>query len=184
MIWAVLAVLALWLAALTIVVAALSRNVAAIQMAQRAGPVPVATVNLDDNGPAPGIPVPADLLDLTQATGTGGDQLLVFMSPGCGTCLEVAEQLAKDATHGKDLSTSLVFVVVGATPSQGVQELREILARTGAPLVDGDNARRLMRELGVGALPFAVRLAGGQVSESRYLRRAADIRGVLTSVTS
>jgi hypothetical protein len=181
MTWIVLGVLALWLAALTIIVAALSRNVAAIQMAHRAGPVPVATVDLDQNGPDAGVPVPADLLALAQVAAPDADKLLVFMSPGCGTCLEVAEELAKDGTRGEDLSTSLLFVVVGAASSQGVQELREILARTGAPLVDGDDARRLMRELGVGALPYAVRLTGAQVSESRYLRRAADIHRVLTA---
>ncbi len=179
MIWVAAAVLALWLLFLTLILAGMARNIAAIEMARSAGPVPVATLDLDHSGPEAGAQLPDDLVAVAQASGASPTSTLVFVSPGCGTCLEVAADLSGKSAP----STDLVFVVIGPSGTDSAIELREVLARSTAPIVEGDDARLLMRGFGVGAIPFAVRLDGPQVARSRYLRKASDIRTVLTGTT-
>lgn len=180
MIWVAVAALAVWLLALTITLSAMARNVGAIELARSAGPVPVATLDLDQSGPQAGASLPDDVVAVAQAAGASPTSTLVFVSPGCGTCLEVVE----DLTRKPDPSIELMFVVIGATETESAIELREVLARSTAPILDGDDARLLMRGFGVASIPFAVRLDGPQVARSRYLRKASDIHKVLSGATA
>jgi hypothetical protein len=170
----------LWLLALTIILAAMARNIASIELARSAGPVPVATLDLDQTGPQAGASLPDDLVAVAQSAGASPTSTLVFVSPGCGTCLEVVDDLTRKTTAPAEL----MFVVIGATGTDSAIELREVLARSSAPILDGDDARLLMRGFGVASIPFAIRLDGPRVARSRYLRKASDISAVLTDAAA
>jgi thiol-disulfide isomerase/thioredoxin len=89
--WALLVVLAL-------VVVALARQVGTLHL--RLGPR--GALEIDDEGPVLGeAPVPAPAHDATGATvmlgGPGPDRVVLFSSPTCGVCKEVAPALAPAA---------------------------------------------------------------------------------------
>lgn len=96
----------------------------------------------------------------------------MFISPTCGTCLELADQMLDRPATAMDA----LINVVGDTRSPEFQALREKLdPLTRSHLVVGESARLLMRGLAVGALPYGVLIDRDVVRASRYLRTASDI---------
>jgi methylamine dehydrogenase accessory protein MauD len=101
--WWAASYLVLWLLVivLAVVVVALARQIGTLHM--RLGPR--GALEMDDEGPALGeAPEARDLVDLRGATmtvgGPGPQQLLLFVSPGCGVCEQVLPALPAIARNG------------------------------------------------------------------------------------
>jgi methylamine dehydrogenase accessory protein MauD len=102
--WWAASYLVLWLLVivLSVVVVALARQIGTLHM--RLGPR--GALEMDDEGPPLGeAPEAADLMDLTGAPvtvgGPGPQQLLLFVSPGCGICEQVLPALPAIARNGQ-----------------------------------------------------------------------------------
>ncbi len=101
--WWAASYLALWALAivLSVVVVALARQIGTLHM--RLGPR--GALEMDDEGPPLGeAPEPQDVLDVAGSPvtlgGPGKQQLLLFVSPGCGMCEQVLPALPAIARNG------------------------------------------------------------------------------------
>jgi methylamine dehydrogenase accessory protein MauD len=102
--WWAASYLALWVLTivLAVVVVALARQIGTLHM--RLGPR--GALEMDDEGPPLGeAPESQDVLDVTGAPvtlgGPGRQQLLLFVSPGCGMCEQVLPALPAIARNGQ-----------------------------------------------------------------------------------
>jgi hypothetical protein len=169
-----LPILAIWLLVLSLVVVGMVRHVATLELARQAGPLPLLHYDFDRDGPEIGAAVPVAVADLLSARrrSVNGSQVLFFFSPGCGTCLEVASEVIQRPAIGQ----KSVFIVLGPETGGAAAEMREVLARTHGPVVEGEEARVAMRALSIRSIPFAVRVSGGQISQKLFLRRTTNIK--------
>lgn len=173
MIWVVLALLAGWLLVLSLVVWGLAKNAATWELARHAGPIPRLQYDFDADGPVVGSPIPTEVLEFLSARAPDliDDGLLFVFSPGCGTCLEVASDVARRS----DVARKSVFVAVGPTTTGAATELRSVLARAERPILDGDDARSVMRALNINSIPFVVRVRRGTVIRKAFLRKSVNL---------
>ena len=102
---------------------------------------------------------------------------IFFLTPGCGTCFEVATELSRQPSLVEDST----FMVVGSTATDAAAEMREILSRAPALLVTGDEARTAMRALNIHSIPFAVRITDGRISQKMFLRYTSSLRDLFPS---
>ncbi len=170
--WVALAVISAWLLVVSFVLAGLVRHVATIQLAGQAGPLPLRPYDFEADGPEVGMVVPTEVADVLLDHGRSpeSEQVLFVFSPGCGTCLEVADKVA----HQPSFAGVSLFLVLGPTTGGEAAEIRALLAPTGAPLIDGDPARSTMRALKINSVPFAVCIGKGRVVRKRFLRQNAN----------
>lgn len=173
MIWVAIGLTSIWLLLLSLLVAGLVRHMATLELASKAGAVPRMQLDFDSDGPEVGSVIPFAVLDiLTERLGRVLDDQVIFVfSPGCGTCLEMASEIIR----WPSLAARGAFVVRGPTTGGAADELRGILQRAGTPLVDGEDARTMMRELNVNSVPFAISVTGSKVAHKKYLRRAVHL---------
>lgn len=173
MIWLLFAVVAIWLSLLSILAYGIVRHLSTLELASRAGAVPRLELNFDADGPEVGTAVPGAILEMIQGRiGRPASNEMVFLfSPGCGTCLEIASAIVGRPT----LAARSVFVVRGPTTGGAAEELRDLLRRVERPIIDGEEARVVMRELNINSVPFGVSLDHGNVLAKRYLRRSVQL---------
>jgi hypothetical protein len=181
MMWVIFAILAAWMLGLTLIISGLVRHIATLQLGREAGPLPILQPNLEA-GPEIGSAVPVEIQTRLLSYGRAADvdQALFIFSPGCGVCLEVADVVANLRPGPIDL----LFVILGPTVGPEALEIRSVLKRTSAPIVEGDDARAIMREFHIGSVPYALRLRAGTIVRRKFLRRAADAKEVLGTVSS
>ncbi|MDP9225844.1 MAG: hypothetical protein M3P18_18790, partial [Actinomycetota bacterium] len=142
--------LALWalVIVLSVVVVALARQIGTLHM--RLGPR--GALEMDDEGPPLGeAPEPQDVLDVAGAPvtlgGPGKQQLLLFVSPGCGMCEQVLPALPAIARNGQ--LTPYVITDVDGTET----ELAFGRKNVAAQLIPG---AQLVQRYNVPGTPYAV----------------------------
>jgi len=154
---------AVWLLCLTAAVLVLVRQVGLITVRLS---LALPHYDVDDLGPTTGQPVPAPLLQSLDAAATGSSDLLFFSST-CSPCREVAESLRTVALHGHTLA------LVAGEPD-GARGFAELLP-TGMAVRFDPQASEAAQELGVQAVPYAVRVTDGVVARKAYLKSVADL---------
>lgn len=171
MIWIALLVVVAWLTALTVLLAGLVRNVASIDLARNSGTLPV--LDLDAAGPKSG-ELQVQAVGLLQSAGASlsSTQVIIFISPTCGTCLELATEISERPSTAE----GAVICIVGDTLSPEYADLRRRFSNVNVRgMLTGEDSRSLMRSMSVGALPYGVIVSSGSVSGSAYLRVPADL---------
>lgn len=165
-------VLVVWLVLLSIIVYGLARNTAKLDLAERAGSIPYHDLNAQ--GPSVGTEAPDHVADILAGVRTNWSTL-VFVSPTCGICVEVVEDLVKSRT---DEPAGLVVVVIGESggkDSPGATPLLDALQPLRQWVLSGSAARTVMRALEVHALPYCVYCTDGRVRARGFLRSSGDI---------
>jgi hypothetical protein len=180
--WIAIGVLAAWMLVLSLLYAGLVRFVATLGLAREAGALPLLPIDFDADGPEIGASLPADVVNVFSGHGRSlnNSQVLLLFSPGCGTCLSVAEevsQLPRTTTVGS------VFLVVGPSVGDATDDLRRALKDCDGPVIDGADARTVMRALDINSVPFAVRVAEGRVVQKRFLRQGNSVADMFRAET-
>jgi hypothetical protein len=180
MVWISIGILTLWLLVLTVVAAGIVRYLGTLALARTAGQLPLVSMDFDADGPEVGTPLPAAVLDVLRRRSPGAaapQRLLLFVSPGCGTCLEAASELARRAEL-RDRSN--VFVLGASKAATGtVTELLDALRPVAEAVVTDDDARTAMQSLRVNSVPFVVTTVDGRVSGKLFVRRVPQLRELL-----
>lgn len=160
---------AIWFAALTLVVLALLRQVAAIELAlQQRGD----GFRVDADGPDIGTSA-SEALVLIGTAGLATDDvatLLVIFSPTCGPCREIIESMDPSAIEAGVVTAA--FVV-----GEGVaaDEVALFAAPKFSVVVSGREAQGAAGTLNVHSSPYALVLVDGRVEQKRYVRRVDDL---------
>lgn len=175
MIWIAIGGLTVWLLVLTIGLAAVVHYLGTLNLAREAGPLPLATLDLDAAGPAIGSELPSEaLLALPDDVVRGdGERALLFLSPGCGICLEAA---AAAGVH-PDLAGLMTVVMPGVVSrdSPVVADMVAALGPLGETVLVANDARTVMQTLKVDAIPFVLTLVAGRVTNKLFVRRASQL---------
>lgn len=177
--WWAVSYVVLWclVAALTVVVVALARQVGTLHL--RLGPT--GALESDDEGPPLGeAPAPYTAADSHGGPVTIGGpseaQLLLFISPGCRVCTEVAPGLKAAARAG----SLMPYLIVEGDPGT-IEEDGRGLSRYGAPALHSTD---LFSAYAVPGTPFAVVLdsagvvrAKGTVNNLEQMEGLVDTAG-------
>lgn len=162
-----LSIVATWLAIITIVVAALARQIALL--ASRfsfAGSV-------GDTGLGVGTLIPKELRDTVPQLWHGLNYIL-FTSPTCGPCIELVKHLDEFSVNG----TRLIAPVVADDDMA-----RDFVATfpSTVSLVRDPIATRLFELLAINATPFVLEIEGGVVTGKAYLRGIRDLNNLIAA---
>lgn len=180
MVWISIGILSLWLLVLTVVAAGIVRYLGTLALARTAGQLPLVSMDFDADGPEVGTPVPPAVLEVLRRRSRGAappQRLLLFVSPGCGTCLEAASEVARRAELR---NRSNVFVLGASKAATGtVTELLDALRPVAEAVVTDDDARTAMQSLQVNSVPFVVTTVDGRVAGKLFVRRVPQLREFL-----
>lgn len=131
----------------------------------------------DDDGLDVGSSVPAELSEMLGrlvANGDGTPHTLVFLSGVCGTCRNVAAQLAEDDLD----SNSVAFI--GGPPDKGA-EVQALLPKS-TRVVGEPEASTALGAIGLDSVPFAVVIRDDVVAAKSFLHSAGDLRRLRSQV--
>jgi len=186
MVWISIGALAVWLLVLTVVVAGIVRYLGTLALARTAGQLPSVSMDFDADGPELGAAVPPAVLDVLRRRSLGEahvrpERLLLFVSPGCGTCLDAASELAR-RTDLRDHSNA--FVLGASKAATGtVAELLDALQPMAEAVVVDDDARTAMQGLQINSVPFVVTTAADRVTGKLFVRRGQQLHAFLDQFT-
>lgn len=170
-VWVALALLGAWMLVLTALVAGLIRHVAEVRLALEAGKPPEVSFDFARSGPQVGSHLPRAVHSLLGPAANGAMRTLTFFTASCGDCLERAHHIAGS---GRPLAGHVFFVGAqedGATAAA----IAEVLASAGADVVTGRPALDAMQALAIEAIPWVVKVDGGEVVDSAYLGRRSSL---------
>lgn len=181
MVWVSVGVLALWLLALTVVIAGVVRHLGTMTLVQAAGQAPVINMDLDADGPEIGTSVPQEVHDILRrhqdSQVTSERRLVVFFSPGCGTCVDAARELAR-RTELADRCT--IFILGARIAAAGtVTELLDVLQPLADTVSVDEDARAAMQGLQINSVPFVVSIAADRIDGKLFIRRASQLQDFL-----
>lgn len=136
--WIVLIVV-LWLVVIgeTVLVLGLSRRLTALEMTR--GPVDHAH-DATMGALAPGNPVPrevADQLGSVPADTSDGSSVILFLSPGCGPCMKLADELAEPSREGHIEEDVEIVVVTNQAGAERFGHIGRTVIDTSATIARG-----------------------------------------------
>jgi hypothetical protein len=160
---AALAVVGLWLGALTMIVLVLVRQVGVLTVRSSLTRPPAA---LADDGPKVGSSLPAEVIS-TLPELAREHACLTLLSATCTPCRALAAELG-----GRRPEARLVALVAGR---DDLAEGLVALLPPGMHVVRDPEASSLANALQIKSTPFAVVVAGGRIAGKAYLHSAADL---------
>lgn len=173
----IVVILTLWLAAITVLIAALARYVGTLaktgsSISGEMGVEP--PFRVDDDGPA----VPSDLsVDTVREIEAAGVQpnsaaILILFSIGCAPCEERIHEIS-ELTDKPPIP--LYALLAGPRDKTGTNEILVSLSRAGITTIMDPAAHALAKLIGIQSVPFAVLVENNTVIAKSYLRRGSDL---------
>jgi hypothetical protein len=104
---------------------------------------------------------------------------LTFFAGSCLSCVDRARDIVTQLPI--DPAREL-FMVSDDARTGGM--LRDLLASSGAPVIDGDDARVLLDELKITATPFAVVIGEGAILAKKYIDSIASYEAMRSLVVA
>jgi hypothetical protein len=179
-VWISIGVLAVWLLILTVVTAAIVRHLGTVTVVRASGQIPLASMDFDADGPQIGAAIPdavQEVLARRQGNLEQAQRLVLFLSPGCGTCVDAAKEIAARTF----LSGHLNIFALGTAGAaeRSVAELLDALQPVAAAVSADDDARTALQGLQVNSVPFAISIDASRVVGKLFIRRIAQLREFL-----
>jgi hypothetical protein len=156
-----------WLAAVTVVVAALARQIALLESRL------VFAGSVGDTGLGVGTLIPKELRELTPQLWQGLSYVL-FTSPTCGPCVDLVENLDRAAVGDARL----------LAPVTADDDMTKDFVELFPPAIEvirDPAATRLFELLAVGTTPFVIEIEGGVVTGKAYVRGVEDLNNLITA---
>jgi hypothetical protein len=165
----VVALVAVWLAVLTIVVLLLVRQIGLLTVRlEHAGP----RISMDDDGLDVGRPVPEQTLAAVPEL-AAGRKYAVVLSASCAPCRDLAAELGR-----AQLDADVIVLVAG--DEEFSPQLVALL--DGLDVVLDPRATEATAGLEIGTAPFAFELTDGVVTAKTYLRSVAELAALTEAV--
>lgn len=175
-----LAVVALWLAVLSVLFSSLVRQLGSMQAAIL-GFAGKQHFDFDADGPE----LHSRMSERLRSILTDHDFdpesnfVALFMSAGCGPCRERAAEIAGLPRH--QLGTFITIIAGDASKSTG-DDLKALLAQASAIQIGDPDAHDIARLININSTPFAFRVERGTFVAKTYVRKLDDLVRLADSV--